>query len=298
MKLDNEIRHYFKRWQAEQNVYKEIDIDKEEFEYKSLADEEYFKFKNGIARYTKKYAINNSGLIPMLGSSLKNDCIAYFVKEEKNTDIINQPCVSFNKDNAKGSRAFFRDCPFVMDRHHVCIFSKKVDPEYLCLALDRILIAQKYGWGENVANPSEVKKQHLLVSITSNANIVEKSLVRFIEYYKIQFNQYRQLISQLKSQVESFDKAFLPAIYSAKKDPFIVEYFDLWAQKNKKELSLTSIDFEYVPLFENTDNINLTGSKSLGNHDDIKHIEDADGLPVFDASSSILCHISESKLSR
>lgn len=110
------------------------EIDDVDFNIVSLNNSKYFEFITGMAKYIVSYAENNPGDIPMLGSSLSNDCIAHYIKAIKEDDIIKVPCVSFNKDNAKGSRAFYRDYYFVMDRHHVCILTTDlVSPIYLSL---------------------------------------------------------------------------------------------------------------------------------------------------------------------
>ena len=142
------------------------EIDEIKFDDIKLSNKKYFEFKKGQNKYIVSYAENNKGDIPMLGSSLNNDCIAYYVEPINVDDVINSKCVSFNKDNAKGSRAFLRNYPFIMDRHHIAILQTElISPRYLQIALDKVLMEKNFGWGNNVANAEVIKKLYISIPI-------------------------------------------------------------------------------------------------------------------------------------
>jgi len=140
-----------------------LDLGKVEFELLSLGNEKIFKFSKGLNKYIRTSVAANPGEVPVVGASLDNEGIYSYVSPISPSDLIDKPSVTFNKDNAKGSRAFFRDYPFVMDRHHIGIIpnDENVYPKFLYHFLDTFLIAQKFGWGENVATVELIQEASL-----------------------------------------------------------------------------------------------------------------------------------------
>lgn len=74
----------------------------------------------------------------------------------------------------------------------------------------------------------------------------------------------------------------------------IVRRFQEFAQASGIELDLEQIDFELLDFFNHPE-VELMGPKKIGNHDELSGIHDEDGIPVFDASSGVLCYVSEEK---
>ncbi|RLA83351.1 MAG: hypothetical protein DRG78_04630 [Epsilonproteobacteria bacterium] len=175
-----------------------------------LNDEKYFKFITGNAKYIAAYAEINKGNIPMLGSSLANECKAHYVKAIKDQDIVKVPCVTFNKDNAKGSRAFYRNYDFVMDRHHICIITTDlVSPNYLSTILDNILVFKNYGWGSNVANANDVKLLSLKIPKIKKINNkvylsidLQRSITKNIEYKLANINSKSEILNTIEKVID------------------------------------------------------------------------------------------------
>lgn len=76
-----------------------------------------------------------------------------------------------------------------------------------------------------------------------------------------------------------------------------INQFNNFKEKTRKyeDLRIEGIEFDVVHFFRDSDNITFTGSKKIGNHEDIENIDDTGGLPVYDASSNILTYIHEDK---
>jgi len=184
--LDHEIIEKFKEFQKKTGKYQDLVIEDVRFEKVSLSNEEYFEFRKGKNKYIQKYITQNSGDYPILGSSLKNSCISAYIKYIHSDDIIDKKCVTFNKDNGKGSIPFFRDYPFLMDRHHITILpTNLIDAKYLQKSLILYFETKKFGWGDNVASVDEVSKHIIPIPKDLNKNYIslklQKIIVEFLE---------------------------------------------------------------------------------------------------------------------
>ncbi|MFK5937243.1 MAG: hypothetical protein QM497_02500 [Sulfurimonas sp.] len=244
--LDNEVIRKFKEFQYQTGKYRDLDIENIRFEKVSLSDADYFKFVKGKNKYIQRYITKNSGEYPILGSSLKNSCISAYIKYIDADDIIEERCVSFNKDNGKGSIPFYRDHPFLMDRHHIAIIPTiLVDAEYLQKSLIRYFENKKFGWGDNVATVDEVCKH--LVPVPKNLNNkytsieIQKIIVEFLEDGFNWLDGIKANIDKQNNIYKRLQKSLIPSIF---KRDYIKVRFAKYAKKHSIGFDITDIDFE------------------------------------------------------
>ena len=299
-KLDKEIVAKFKEFQEKTGKHSELYIEDVEFENISLSNEKYFTFIKGKNKYIQRYIKVNKGDYPILGSSLKNNCISAYIKPIEESDIVNEKSVTFNKDNTKGSVPFFRDYPYLMDRHHIAIIpnDEVVDAKYLEKSLIRFFENSKFGWGDNVADVSAVQKH--LVPIPKDLNKfyssyqIQEAIVEFLEACKIGYTDiHRERVNRKQPILKTIKKILVPNTF--KYDKKLVESFNLFSKKKGYDLNFEDIEFEKNDIFNDEKNIQLIGSKKLGTHDELKKIHDDKGFPVYDASANILTYIKESR---
>lgn len=244
--LDSQVIVKFKLFQQDTGKYHDLEIEKVKFEKVSLSNDTYFEFIKGKNKYIQRYITQHPGEYPILGSSLKNDCIASYIEPIEASDLVSRTCVSFNKDNAKGSQVFYRDYPFLMDRHHIAIVpSGNIDPKYLYYSLMHYFEKSNFGWGENVANSEEVQKHSIPIPIDFNEQYtsydIQKIIVEFLDYsfeniLKIQKNidKHSSIISRLKGSL-------IPSVF---KQTAIQKNFSKYAQEKGIEFNITDIEFE------------------------------------------------------
>ena len=246
-KLDKEIIEKFKEFQEKTGKHSELYIEDVEFENISLSNKKYFTFIKGKNKYIQRYIQANKGDYPILGSSLKNSCISAYIKPIDESDIVNQKSVTFNKDNAKGSVPFFRDYPYLMDRHHIAIIpnDKLVDAKYLENALIQFFEKSAFGWGDNVADVSAVQKH--LVPIPKDLNKfysscqIQEAIVEFLEYSFDNIERIRQRIDERYFIFERLKKALIPSTF--KKD-YVKVAFGRYAKEKGIGFSITDVEFQ------------------------------------------------------
>lgn len=256
--LDREVRAKFKEFQGRTGKYEDLDIDEVRFEKILLANENYFEFIKGKNKYIQRYIKVNKGEYPILGSSLKNDCIADYIKPIDKSDIVNQKCVSFNKDNAKGSVPFFRDYPFLMDRHHIAIVpnNELVDAHYLTKSLIYFFKTRNFGWGDNVADVASVQKHFVPIPKSLNDEYtslkIQEAIVEFLENWKVRCTDvHRERASKKKPIYETIKKILVSNTF--KGDEKLVENFNSFIKNRKYDLKFSDIEFETRPLHKVSD---------------------------------------------
>jgi hypothetical protein len=256
------------------------EIDEIEFDEIKLSNKKYFEFKKGQNKYIVDYAENNKGDIPMLGSSLTNKCIAYYIIPIDEKDVIYSKCITFNKDNAKGSRAFLRDFPFVMDRHHIAILQTElVSINYSQILIDNILKERNFGWGDNVANAEVVKK--LSIKIPK-----EKKLNHTIySSYKLQQSIAKNIgekLTNIKLKEQIINKML--KINEMK----ILNILQFYLTKEIIEVDTKKIKFEQKKLSQIVD---ITGGNSQYNQDYYTQFLNQGKYPLYTGSKEIVAFI-------
>ena len=244
--LDAQVIEKFKEFQKKTGKYSDLDIDEVRFEKIALSNKKYFQFVKGKNKYIQEYISKHLGEFPILGSSLKNDCIANYIVPIDTSDIVNQTCVSFNKDNAKGSQPFYRDYPFLMDRHHIAILSSdKISPKYLYNSLRYYFDKSKFGWGENVASVEEVEKHSMPIPQGINEKytsyIVQEALVEFLRYSFENIDKIRANIDKHFDIVNRMKKSLIPSTF---KRTVIQNRFKKYAIANGINFDITDINYE------------------------------------------------------
>ena len=192
--------------------------------------------KKNNNKYIRKTIAKIPGDIPVVGASLVNDCIYEHVTPLSENDIIDEPSVSFNKDNAKGSRAFFRDYPYVMDRHHIAIIPNKerVDAKYFQTYLDLVLSSNNYGWGENVATVEAVQEFTIPIPKAYNewtSLEIQKALVVFLEVHLQRFWGFYHISIGAVPLMQKYERCIVPNTFNKLQDAR--NLFDKWARFTK-----------------------------------------------------------------
>lgn len=244
--LDSQVIEKFKEFQNKTGKYSDLVIEDVEFENITLSDKQYFQFIKGKNKYIQKYITKNPGQYPILGSSLKNECIANYIEPIEMSDVVDEPCVSFNKDNAKGSVPFYRDYPFLMDRHHIAILcSDEILPQYLYNALITYFQKSQFGWGDNVASVEVVEKH--LVPIPKDYNEkyksidIQKAIVEFLEDGFNWLDGIKNNIDKKYDIITKMKKSLIPSTF---KRTAIQKRFRKYADENGIDFDITDIEFE------------------------------------------------------
>lgn len=242
--LDHEVIGKFKEFQRKTGKYQDLVIEDVRFERISLSDENYFKFVKGKNHYIKKYNINNKGNFPLATGSVKNNSIAYYVKAINESDIVSETCISFNKDG--DSTVFYRDYPFLMDRHHIAIIpTKLVDAKYLEKSLIEYFRVSKFGWGDNVASVDIVSSH--LIPIPKKINEIYTSIklqIIIVEFLKYGFNWLDGIQSNIDKQNDVYKRLRKSLIPSTFKKDYIKIKFAKYAKKYNIDFNITDVEFE------------------------------------------------------
>lgn len=297
--LDSQIIEKFKEFQDKTEKYLDLDIDNIQFDNISLSNDAYFEFIKGKNKYIQKYITKHPGKYPILGSSLKNECIANYIQPIDMSDVVDKPCVSFNKDNAKGSIPYYRNYPFLMDRHHIAILcSDNILPQYLYYSLIIYFKKSQFGWGENVASTEEVSKHFVSVPIDLNEQYksidIQKAIVEFLEFWKINYtDDFRQIVTHQKPILEKIKKALISATFRHNKT--IVTSFNEFAKSNNYKIKLEEVTFKKIDFFNIKRNDLLLPKKLEKNQDLILQYSSDNGYPVYSGAIEPLCKVDESK---
>lgn len=243
--LDSQVIEKFREFQNKTEKYSDLDIEDIQFENISLSNDLYFEFIKGKNKYIQKYITKHPGEYAILGSSLKNECISNYIQPIDIRDVIDKPCVSFNKDNAKGSMPFYRDYPFLMDRHHIAILSSdNIFPQYLYYSLITYFEKSKFGWGENVASVEEVSKYSVPVPTDLNKKYssinIQKIIVEFLEYSFNNLEQIKKNIDKRYDIVTKMQKSLVPSTF---KRIAIKNRFKKYAEEKNIDFEITDIEF-------------------------------------------------------
>lgn len=291
--LDSQVIEKFKEFQKHTGKYSDLAIDEVEFEKIALSNKKYFQFIKGKNKYIQEYISKNQGEYPILGSSLKNDCIANYIIPIDVNDIVNQTCVSFNKDNAKGSLPFYRDYPFLMDRHHIAILpTDKISPMYLYHSLRYHFDKSNFGWGENVASVEEVQKHAIPIPHDLNEKytsyLIQKAIVEFLEYSFNYIERIKTNINKHSDIVNRMKKSLVPSTFIR---TAIKDRFKKYAIENNINFDITDILFEEANGYIYGDFFEFQGGNSEYKKNYYTNIANKGDYPLFTGSTNIVEYI-------
>lgn len=286
--LDNQVIEKFKEFQEKTGKYSDLDINTIQFDNISLANDTYFEFIKGKNKYIQKYITEHPGKYPILGSSLKNECIANYIQPIDTSDVVDEPCVSFNKDNAKGSIPFYRAYPFLMDRHHIAILcSDNISPQYLYYSLIIYFEKSKFGWGENVASVEEVSKHFVSVPIDLSEQYksidIQKAIVEFLEYSFDNLERIKKNIDKRYDIVTKMKKSVIPSTF---KRTAIKNTFKKYAKENNIKFDITDINFSDDNTFGSIFEFNGGSSKYTKPY--YTNLKNKGDYPLFTGSTNIV----------
>lgn len=176
------------------------DLNLEDLEFEDIRLKDLFEAKGGNSKYTKKYIQEHKGEYPLLTGKLDNESIEAYI----DTYDFEGECITYNKDNAGGSKVFYRPegFKFSMNSHHVALFKKDsfpndiddVDYKYSMYALNNLFKNKGYGW-EYSANWNRIKNETIPIpkpygNYTSYQ--IQKIIAEFIEFIYDKFDDIKE----------------------------------------------------------------------------------------------------------
>lgn len=205
------IQNKFKEYAKENNI--EFNITDINFnDNKTFGD--IFTFNGGSSRYTKPYYTNlkNKGDYPLVTGSTN---IVEFINPINENDVVEAPAISYNKDNDKGSIAFFHQKPFIVGGHHSWLklkdeFLEEIDLRYSYYLLNEHFSRNMYYQSkEPRANSSVIKDINFLKpdSFKGLSSIkIQQILAGFIEHvdkeidekFFKKYNRFYELVDLLR----------------------------------------------------------------------------------------------------
>jgi hypothetical protein len=298
MKLDSEVIKLFQQWQKDTGACPEFDIETVNFELHNFGDY-VFTEKGATPKYshvpTSCYVIK-SGMARGGYNNFKLDTLYHLdLSGLKTPKYIKKGDLLLNttgKGTAGRVTLFDLQGNYVSDSHITRIYPKDANEDSSVFFL---YFLSSYGFknlekmaegngGQVELNPERIKELKILVPVSRQRFIIQNYIIKFIDYYKEIFDKYRQIISDIREKVESFDKAFLPAIFSAEKDVFIVKNFNDWAEQNGYSLSFEDVAFKIGKIVANSDSDQLVCTKRMGFTPDTSDIGDVPWFTVGDLS--------------
>lgn len=242
-----------------------LDLEQIDFELVSLKHND-FKFVKGLNKYIRKSVEANPGEIPVVGASLDNEGIYSHVTPLDKKDVISEISVSYNKDNARGSRAFYRDYPFIMDRHHLAIIPNQsnIFPKYLFHFLNLFLKEKNFGWGDNVATVEAVQEAEFPLPKPSqgfSSLQIQEILVRFIEHGQSAHQRRLDGCAIIRPILDKMERSVVPR--TLEKSRGARKLIKEFLQENGIELDYEKVEFETFRIHSD-DPKELVCSKRMG----------------------------------
>jgi len=177
-----------------------------------------FEFNGGSSKYTKPYYTNpkNKGDYPLFTGSTN---IVEFIKPINQNDINDAPAISYNKDNDKGSLAFYHTEPFIVGGHHYALelkneFLKNIDLKYSYYSLSEHFSKNMYYQSkEPRANSGVIKDVKFLIPepLQGFSSIkIQQILVDFIESVENELEtKFLNPINKCLGVIEKYKETYL-----------------------------------------------------------------------------------------
>lgn len=215
------IKNKFKKYAQENNIDFEItDIKFNELDY---TFDSFFDFNGGSSAYTKPYYTNsnNKGDYPLLTGSTN---IVEYIKPINDNDVTQAPAISYNKDNDKGSVAFYHTQPFIAGGHHYVLkikdeFLRDIDLKYTYYLLNEHFSKNMYFQSkEPRANSGTIKEVRFLKPQPLNKYSsldLQQILANFIEHVDYELEEkHLQNINQCYIVIYKYKQAYLKSTFS------------------------------------------------------------------------------------
>jgi len=292
MKLNQEIIDEFNAWQKGKGGG--IDLSQVEFETVSFSNSALFTFVKGKNAYIKRYNENHPGDIPLATGSVKNGGIAYYVEPIDPNDVIATECVSYNKDG--DTMPFYRNMPFLMDRHHVAILPnlEMISAKYVYYYLNHFFQHADYSWGDNTANAEVVAANSMQIPKRENSLAIQKEIVAFIEEQQTRIHGWIDAASDLMRVIDEYGKLILAKTFAPEKSQDLIDLFNIWQTKfDRPRIDLSQVEFEEKNVFQVLyDEGRLVGPKKLeSSQPKIRVHANPDGVPVYSGKNGELCRV-------
>lgn len=217
--INEDVIKLFEEFKKKTKDCQNLNLKNIEFDYYQLKN--LFEAKGGNSEYTKKYITEHPGEYPLLTGKLDNESIEAYI----DTYNFEGECITYNKDNAGGSRAFYRPkgFKFSMNSHHIALFKKEslpdnindLDYKYSMYVLNRLFETNKYGW-ETSANWDRIQKEIIPIPkpISNYTSYdIQKAIAEFIEHV---YKNFDNLILKAKENIEKtkiFQKCLLIKVF-------------------------------------------------------------------------------------
>ena len=222
---DKYVKEMWVKWNTNpvvpRNPEDMVDFKLEDIEFEDKEIGSFTNSKSGSSEYKKEYyqKEENKGEYPLMTGSLN---IVAYVKPIKESDVINEESVSYNKDNDGGSKAFYHTKPYIVGGHHYALLLKeeyknKIMIKYFYYMLKHFFDTHMfYQSKQPVANIGLIKSKTIKIpkSIKTekkeySSYEVQKAIVSFIDRFYEWKKQIKEKMEILRNMLDDIDEGFL-----------------------------------------------------------------------------------------
>ena len=310
--LDAEVREKFKEFQEKTGKYDDLDIDEVQFEKKTIDDIVLKFIKGSTPKYspdTTDYVVIKSGQARGNYNEFNFKKMAYLdFSKVKTIKTLQKGDILINTTGvgtAGRVTLFDLDGNYVSDSHitalryDLSLYNKFYLLYFFVNFGFKRLESMAEGTGGQIELSMELVKR-IDIPIPKNLDKtytcikIQEAIVAFLEFWKDGYTDvFRERVSKKKPIYEAIKRVLVHRTF--KNDKFITEKFNEFTKINDYNIMFKNIEFAKTDLFNDTENIQMIGSKKIGTHDELDKINDKDGIPVYDASANILTYVSKNK---
>lgn len=240
--LNKVLLEQFDEFKKQTDKYLDLNLEKILFDKIEL--DSIVNFINGFGGYTKKYNEHNPGKFPLMTGALE---VKFHVSPIKEKHIINKESVSYNKDNDAGSQAYYHNNPYIVGAHHHALLIKEEEKDrilvkYLYYTMKNIFNNHNFYQSKNVATSSLIKTFKISIpQSTENYSSlqIQEAIVEFFDRTEM----LRAKMYDLEEKTHKLYEAIISKIFLLN-DPFVVDKFDKWAEKNLYNIKASDLVFE------------------------------------------------------
>ncbi|HOY30266.1 MAG TPA: hypothetical protein PKW80_00155 [Bacteroidales bacterium] len=183
-----------------------IELKLEDINFEEKLIDNFTNISGGSSDYSKSYFNNskNRGEYNVYTGSLES---VPNIKPAKESDIIKEESVSFNKDNDAGSKAFYHNKPFVVGGHHYAALIKEANKtdvfiKYFYYTMKDLFNRNMFFQSKDPRANSGVIKMYKVNFPISNSKYnsieIQKIISQFFEQYFERLTKMNQLCLHLK----------------------------------------------------------------------------------------------------
>lgn len=252
--MDKQVIELFIKWQEKKNKYRDLDIEKVEFEEKILKEIANFpsmtRVSGGIDLNNKDFnnleAEDKNKYIPLVSGTVENNQISGYILHNRlvSKSISKSNIISWTRIN--GTKFFLQDKPVCTNDDSFVLEAKEnIDVFYLQKALIGTQANSQFDW-MNKAGQAKIKA--LVIPVPHqwedfSSYQIQHAIVEFLGYRLGLIETTQKQINPIQEKVELLDNVMLSKIFEMK-DPYIREQFDKWAEGSGYRIGADALEFE------------------------------------------------------